>query len=123
MSENHKKTAGNLRKIIRQKAITQHQPYVMLKNKDDYINDSISGGGVYNSAYYAIQDLLYQHTSYNENISIQTLPIYYLEPNNLITVRDNDSGIHGDFMINSISLPLDEKGTSSISATRALDKI
>ena len=47
----------------------------------------------------------------------------FLEPNIRITVRDSESGINGDYMINSISIPLDINGTMSLSCTRALEKI
>ena len=80
-------------------------------------------GGSANSAFNMIQDLLYQYTSYNESISVQSLPVYYLEPNIRITVKDARSGISGDYMVNSISLPLDISGTMSLSCTRALERI
>ena len=70
-----------------------------------------------------IKKELYQYTNYNEQISLTTLPIYYLEPNVRITVRDNQSGIYGDYMVKSISLPLDINGTMSLSCTRALERI
>lgn len=86
--------------------------YVMLLN-----------GGALRSAYDEIKKELYQYTNYNEQISLTTLPIYYLEPNVRITVRDNQSGIYGDYMVKSISLPLDINGTMSLSCTRALERI
>lgn len=90
---------------------------------DDYILEGLGKGGHYNSAFYAIQDLLYQHTSYNESITINCLPIFYLHPNTRIFVSDKRSGIYGDYIIKSLSLPLDVNGTMSINANRALDKI
>jgi len=83
----------------------------------------LATGGSKNSAYNYVRDLLYQYTSYNESISIQSLPIYYLEPNTRVEVRDSESNIFGDYMISSISIPLDINSTMSISATRALEKI
>ena len=80
-------------------------------------------GGALRSAYDEIKKELYQYTNYNEQISLTTLPIYYLEPNVRITVRDNQSGIYGDYMVKSISLPLDIDGTMSLSCTRALERI
>ena len=84
--------------------------------------NTISGGGSFNSAYNLVRELLYQSTSYNESISVSSLPIYYLEPNTRITVADEKSGIFGDYMINSISLPLGINGTMSLSCTRALER-
>ena len=80
-------------------------------------------GGRYNSAYVAVRSLLYQYTKYNESISLQVLPIYYLEPNTRITVFDPQSNIKGDYIINTISLPLTLNGTMMISAVRVLERI
>lgn len=90
---------------------------------DSSIISGLSKGGHYNGAFTAIQDLLYQHTSYNESITIQCLPIYHLEPNTRIFVDNEDSDIHGDYIIKSFSLPLDINGTMSITASKVLDKI
>lgn len=79
-------------------------------------------GGSKNAAYDKIKELLYQFTSYNESITLSVIPIYYLEPNTRITVFDNETGIHGDYLIKTISLPLTTNGTSNISATRCLEK-
>ena len=90
-------------------------------NPDIY--DNMVMGGQFNSALYAIKDLLYQYTNYNESITIQAIPVFHLEPNIRIGVVDNESGINGDYMINNISLPLEPGGEMSISAIKALQKI
>lgn len=87
------------------------------------IYDTISVGGMSNSAYHKVRELLYQYTSYNESITIQALPVYTLEPNTRIEVRDLESNIFGDYMISTISIPLAVGSTMSISATRALERI
>lgn len=76
-----------------------------------------------NSAFFNVRDLLYQHTSYNEAITLQTIPVYYLEPNTRITVKDLESGINGDFMMGTISIPFDIGSTMSITAQKVLEKI
>ena len=83
---------------------------------------TVAGGGNFNSAYNLVRELLYQSTSYNECISVTSIPVYYIEPNTRITVNDAKSGIFGDYMINSISLPLDINGTMTLSCTRALER-
>ena len=80
-------------------------------------------GGSSNSAFNMIQDLLYQYTEYNGAITIQTLPMYFLEPNIRISVRDDETGIYGDYMLNSFSIPLDINGTMSLSCAKVLEKI
>jgi len=70
-----------------------------------------------------MRDLIYQYTSYNSAISIVSIPIYYLDVNERITVQDRASGIFGDYVINSINLPLDAKNTMTISASKALERV
>ena len=96
------------------------QRYIQVQS---HIYNALTIGGNFNSAYNRVKELLHEYTSYNENISIEALPIYYLEPNTRITVKDKVSGINGDYMINSISLPLDIRGSMNLNCTRALQKI
>ena len=84
-------------------------------------NYSISGST--NDAYTRARELLYTHTQWGNAISIAGIPIYYLEPNHRITVNDNVSGIHGDYLINSISLPLDISGTMTLSCSKVLENL
>lgn len=79
-------------------------------------------GGSHNSAFDKIRELLFQHTQYNESISLSVIPIYHLEPNTRITVHDSDVAVNGDYLIKTISLPLTIGGTSNISATRCIEK-
>ena len=90
---------------------------------DSTIYDNLNVGGSMNSALVAIKDLLYQHINYNESISITMVPIFHLEPNTRITVIDSQSGTNGDFIITSISIPLDINGQMSVSAIKAMEKI
>lgn len=92
-------------------------------NISQNIYDNIAIGVSGYAAHETARELLYQYTDYNESISIQSIPMYYLDTNMRISVYDKVSNIHGDYIINSISLPLDAKGVMSISATRALERL
>ena len=96
------------------------QQWVIL-NASTY--SSLVTGINYKSAYDEVRNQLYQCTSYNESITVQSLPIFYLEPNTRITVVDPSSGIGGDYIIKNISLPLAVTGTMNLSCTRALQRI
>ena len=96
------------------------QEYIQV---DSTLYDLLVIGGVQNSCYQRVCEMLYQYTNMNNTITIQSLPIYYLEPNIRVNVQDPASGIFGDFMIQSISLPLTIDGTMSITASKALQKI
>lgn len=89
----------------------------------DQLSSFFKQGGTLNSCFEKIKDLLYQYTHVNNTISITTLPIYYLEPNTRITVEDAPAGIYGDYIIQSISLPLDISSTMTVNAYKALQKI
>jgi hypothetical protein len=99
---------------------SKHESFVLVSSD---VFGGLAMGGSHNSAYNMIRDLLYQYTQYNETISLQMLPMYFLEPNIRITVRDAESGIFGDYVINSISLPLDVSGQMSLSCAKALERI
>ena len=114
------KNGGKDLEKLREECQEQGQDYTQVENS---IYNLIAPGGNHNSAFNMVRELLCQYTSYNESITISTLPIYYLEPNVRITIKDPVSGISGDYMINSISLPLDISSTMTINCTRALERI
>ena len=105
---------------IRRRCEKEGQVFV---NVDENIYNNIDLGTLGYSAQEVARDLLYQYTDYNSAITFSCSPIFYLEPNTRITVRDRKSGIYGDYIITNISRPLSGQGTMTITATRALEKI
>ena len=87
------------------------------------IYNALTIGGESRSAYEQIRQLLHQYTDFNETISLQTLPLYFLQPNTRISVFDEKSNIYGDYLINSLSFSIANNSTMTINATRALEKI
>jgi hypothetical protein len=51
------------------------------------------------------------------------VPIYHLEPNIRISVKNEDIDIDGDYLINSLTIPLAASGTMSINAVRAVERV
>lgn len=90
---------------------------------DSSLAVNVTTGTKYQDAFSAVRDLLYQHTSYNTSITLQTIPIYHLDVNTRISVYDEKSGTNGDFMIGSISVPITITDTMSISASAVLERI
>ena len=90
---------------------------------DDSIFNSLSLGGMFNSGYQIIRQLLHQYTSYNESVTLTCLPIYYLEPNTRIHIQNPKSLIYGDYMIKSLSFSFDNGGLMTINTTKAFEKI
>ena len=106
-------------KELREESIAKGQRYTQVEST---IYKMLTGGGSANSAYEYVKDLLYQYTSYNESISISCVPIFHLEVNTRITVKDIESNISGDYVINNMSIPFDINSTMTISASRALER-
>lgn len=90
---------------------------------DDTFNSVLATGGVLNSAYYRMSELLYENTNLNSTISVSSIPIYYLEPNTRITLNVEKAGVAGDYVMQSISLPLDISSTMEISAYKAIERL
>ena len=85
----------------------------------NYFHNSSQG----KSAKEELDNLVYQHTYYQESIQLTSLPVYYLEPNVRISVADEATGIRGDYFVKSFNYSFAYDGTMSISATRAADRI
>ena len=74
------------------------------------------------SAREAIDELLFKHTYAIESTVTQILPLYFLEPNQIIKIEDingaNKTGINDYYSINSYSLPLNYSATMSLNLTK-----
>lgn len=72
-------------------------------------------------------DVLYEHLYKNsyciEAVTVNALPIYHLEPNNMINIFDTRAGINGTYVMTKFTLPLTYNGTMSITATKAVEEI
>lgn len=88
-------------------------------NTETYFSISSKG----KSAKERIDELLYEGSYAPESISISTIPVYYLEPNHYIFVRDDRSNIYGKYFIDKITIPLSYKKTMTITATKAITDI
>ena len=82
---------------------------------------SISAQG--KSAKTVVDELIYKHACNAENITISVLPIYHLEPNTRIFVRNDESGINGEYILTRYSLNLGTGSNMSISASKAVDRL
>lgn len=85
--------------------------------------DNLMIGGFKNSCYQIIKQSIQNYLNYNDSVSIQTIPLYFLQPNNCIRIKDEQSGIQGNYLISSLSFSLGHDGTLNISAFKVLQKI
>ena len=56
--------------------------------------------------------------NFAETVSFSSVPIYNLNPNSKIYLDDKKSGVKGEYIVTSVSVPLSIDGTMSISATK-----
>ena len=82
---------------------------------------TISSQGI--SAMETLQTLLNENTFCTENVTLTTIPIYHLEPNIRISIKDEESKVNGEYIINKITVPLTYNGTMSINAVKIVDDI
>ena len=70
-----------------------------------------------------LDQLLYDNAYCIENITVTSLPLYHLQPNNRIYVKDKKTNINGEYLINKLTLSLSYDGTMSITATKAPERL
>ena len=76
-------------------------------------------GGFRKSAAEAIDTLFYQNVCAQEVVSLTCIPIYYLQPNTKILLKDDQNlDINGKYQVTKITVPLTHNGTMSISAIK-----
>lgn len=112
------KTANDRAEVLA--AIKSDSSFKFTQVPSSYGN-SIAQGIAQNSAYDTMRSMVHSVIQYNEGLSITILPLYFLEPNTLITVQDPDAGIINKtyYEIKSYSVPLTSNGTMSLSCVRA----
>ena len=67
--------------------------------------------------------MLYQYSYYNDTVNLNSVPIYYLQPNTIISTKDELSKVTGYYVINKINISLAYNGTMSITMTQALTRV
>ena len=102
---------------------SKNQGYTYININPALMNTMFSISSQGKSAKSAIDELLYQHSYCVASATINTIPIYYLEPNNRIHIVDKDAGLEGYYNISKLSIPLKYDGIMSITATKAAETI
>lgn len=90
-------------------------------NHDVY--EKMINGGTARSAYEEIRAALYEYLTYNEQLTLTTLPVYNLEPNQIINVNNEEAHISGEYLIKSLSFSLGTDSTMNISCSKVIRKI
>ena len=118
--ENNKNAGLSERNRKIQELNSKGQNFVFFQpNQHNLFSGSATGA----SAYDILRETIFQHLIYNTTVQISCSPIYYLEPNNVININNNNNGLSGDYIINSFTLPLNYNGVMQITATEAINRI
>ena len=96
-----------------------NQNYVQVSSE---IYWALSLGGYKNPAFDQIKYDLYLHTNYQKTISFNARPVFYLEPNTRVTIKDYVTNTFGNFMLKNISISLGSNGTMSSSANEIFER-
>ena len=70
-----------------------------------------------------MDELLQDHSYCIESATITTVPVYHLEPNTRIYVRDDASGINGEYIVTKLTIPLTYNGTMSLTTNKVVANI
>lgn len=105
--------------IQRDECDRKGQPYSQVKSN---IYQALATGGFKNGAFDQIKYQLYLHTNYQKTLSLSALPVLYLEPNNRVEINDATTNAQGDFMAQSISIPLGAGNSMSVTLNQCLER-
>lgn len=102
---------------VKREYIPIGQPYAFVQ-KDiwTYFTEKSSFG----TCYEGIRDQLYNNLYYNSSISMQCIPILYLDVNQGIRINAKEYGVVGDFIVNTISLTIGQQSSMTLNCQEAL---
>ena len=105
---------------INERYVKPGYAYAQLSNIEDLFSISSQG----KTAKEELDNLLYNYTYCAETISLNAVPIYSLQPNTHIFVKDDENiSVNGEYIVSRITIPLNYNGMMSVSATKVPDKI
>ena len=133
---------GSRAKVVNDNKVTsiyfKEVPNIIITSNETAVNDFAAKGDGYTyiflpddmkglfsisyrgkSAKTMIDELIYQFGYCIENITLTVLPMYYLEPNTRIKVKDDNIEINGEYIITKLTIPLTYNGTMQITANNA----
>lgn len=108
-------------KELIKKLDAQGRSYILVSK--DFLNECDSNGLTLYSAFDSISNTLYNYLGFNNTINLTCLPMFFLEPNIRIKLRDEASDIYGDYLIKSFSISLNNLSTMNITCTKVIDSI
>lgn len=71
----------------------------------------------------AIDEVVYTKAYANEEIQLSTVPVYHLDPNTIISARDEYQLVNGYYILNKMVIPLTYNGTMKNTCIRVPERI
>ena len=110
--------------------IGQNKNYLAddLNNIDtNELNSNVKQNFIRSVRYKTVHDqadnMLYQYSYYNDTVNISSVPIYYLQPNTIISTKDELSRVTGYYVIDKINISLAYNGMMQITAIKSPERI
>lgn len=110
-------------------ATTGLERQIAMQQKFDFIQASatvaqyIAENAAQYSAFDYIRSMLHEVLNFNNVITLSTIPIYSLDVNQKIYVKDAQADVDGEYIINSLTIPLTADGKMTINAQQAVHRI
>lgn len=92
-------------------------------NIDSGLNNLFTLSAQKKSVKDVIDENLYNYAYCAEEINVTAIPIYYLNPGIITSIYDKNSNINGNYVINTISLPLTYNGNMTLTASKMPSRI
>lgn len=101
-----------------------HQTYgYEVVNLPSYMDNMFKASSKGTSVKDKIDQFLNDYTYCAETITLNIIPIYYLDVNTRFSVKDKKTGINGQYKLDKITIPLGNSGSMSIVGTRIVNPI
>ena len=104
---------------LKQEAKDNYYPWAQV---DDEIYTQLLIGGYKNAAFDQIKYELYLYTRYQKAVSMNCIPVFYLEPNSRITINDSTTNTYGDFVIQSINITFGPGANMSVTCNETAER-
>ena len=101
---------------------------VIVLKKNNFLRLAIENGYIVRSArkttaLETIDNMVYQDAYCNEEVTLTSVPVYYLEPNSIISARDEYQLVNGYYILNKMVIPLTYNGTMKNTCIRVPERI
>lgn len=96
------------------------QPYSQVRGE---IYQYLYTGGYKNGAFERLKSELWLHTTYQKTLSLTSIPVFYLEPNSRVSINDTTTNTYGDYMLNTLSIPLGAGNLMASTCSECIQKM